>query len=272
MNVRIWQLFTNFVRMIKWLWLAVVLSVAIPGGWVAAQDSLRYDRSDVTILFRNEASGGVQVHGNGLGIGFRRGWHKTGYKKNMFEVDLVSMRHPKQYKQPNPYYPDSRPFFFGKLNYVYLLRGGYGLQNVLFSKGERSGVEVRYNFYGGAVLGITKPVYLDVLVDDPFDTLSQFKIIETRKYDPNDPVQQSVENIYGPGPYFKGFGELRVYPGAYGKFSLSFEYSGIQQKITSLETGVVLDYFPKSIPIMAEIDPQPIFINFYIALFWGGKW
>jgi hypothetical protein len=224
------------------------------------------------ILFRNEASGGIQLHSNGLGVQFRRGWHHTGFIKHMFELELVSMRHPKQFKSPNPYYPDSKPYYFGKLNYAYFLRGGLGRQHILFSKAERSGVEVRYNYFGGAVLGITKPVYLDVLVDDPFDTLSQFKYIETRRYDPNDPDQQAIENIYGPGPYFKGFGELGVRPGLYGKFSLSFEYSSIQQKITALEAGVVMDYFPSSIPIMAFNDPQHLFVNFFIALSWGSKW
>lgn len=236
-----------------------------------AQDSMRVDKSDVTILYRQESSGGIVLHSNGLGISYRNGKHITGFKKRMLEFDFVSMRHPKQYKQPNPYYPDSRPFYFGKLNFVYFLRGGYGMQRVLFSKAERSGVEVRYNYYGGAVLGITKPVYLDVLVDDPFDTLSVYKIIDTRRYDPEDPDQQSVESFYGPGPYFKGFGELKVHPGLYGKFSLSFEYSPIQNKITSLESGITVDYFPSAIPIMAANQPQDLFINFYLALYWGSK-
>lgn len=256
----------NFVGMGKGrncLTFVAVLMFAVASGQQA---------EDVNILYRNEASGGIQVHSNGLGIQFRRGWHATGYKKTMFEAELVSMRHPKQFKQSNPYYPDSRPFFFGKLVYMYDLRAGIGRQNILYSKAERSGVEVRYNLYGGISMGMTKPVYLDVLVDDPLDSTSQFKYIETRIYDPTDPVQQSIENIYGPGPYFMGFGLLRFHPGLYGKFSLSFEYSTIQQKVTSLETGVVVDFIPSQIRIMADNDPQRLFVNFYISLNWGGKW
>ena len=242
--------------------------LTFPGAW--AQDSLRVADDETNILFKNEASGGVTFHSSGLGISFRRGWHLTGYRKQMLDIDFVSLRHPKQYKQPNPYYQDSRPFFFGKLNFVYLLRGGYGRQQVLFSKGERSGVEVRYNYYAGASLALTKPVYLDVLVDNPFDTL--YRVIETRRYDPNDPDQQSVENIYGPGPFFKGFDQLKPYPGVYGKFAISFEYGGWQQKITALETGVVVDYFPKAVPIMAYNKNENLYVNFYICLHWGGKW
>ncbi len=235
-----------------------------------AQDSTNVERSDVTVLYRNEAAGGITVHSNGFGVTFKRGWHLTGYKKQLLDIDFVSLRDPKQYKLANPYYPDSKPFFFGKLNFAYMLRGGYGRQNVMFSKAERSGVEVRYNYYAGLSLGITKPVFLDILIDNPFDTLS--KVIDTRKYDPNDPVQQIQENIYGPGPYFQGIDQLSIYPGGYGKFAISFEYAGWQQKVTALEVGVVVDAYPKSLPIMANSKKNNIFFNFYITLMWGGKW
>ena len=58
----------------------------------------------------------------------------------------------------------------------------------------------------------------------------------------------------------------------YGKFALSFEYAGWQQKVTAIEAGVVLDYFPKAIPIMAYTKNENMYVNFYISLLWGGKW
>lgn len=234
-----------------------------------AQDTARTGDSETNILYRNEAAGGLTLHSDGFGITFHRGWHVTGYKKRLLDIEAVSMRHPKQYKQPNPYYQDSRPFYFGKLNFAYFLRGGYGKQNILYSKAEQSGVEVRYNYYFGVDLAITKPVYLDVLVDDPIDST---KIIDTRKYDPNDPYQQAVENIYGPGPYFMGFDQMRFYPGVYGKLALSFEYAGWQHRVTALETGIVVDAFPKAVPIMAFYPNDHLFFNFYITLIWGEKW
>jgi hypothetical protein len=236
-----------------------------------AQDSLRASGEETNILFRNEAAGGVLVHSNGFGITFKRGWHMTGYKKLMLDIDFVSLRDPKQYKLSNPDYPDSKPYFFGKLNYAYILRGGVGRQNVIFSKGERSGVEVRYNYYGGVSLGITKPVFLDILVDNPFEPGT--KILDTRRYDPSDPDQQDQrEDIYGPGPYFQGIDLLSFYPGVYGKFAVSFEYAGWQDKITAIETGVIIDAYPKKIPIMANSQNHNLFFNFYISLIWGGKW
>ena len=87
----------------------------------------------------------------------------------------------------------------------------------------------------------------------------------------NDTAQLQ-ENIYGPGPYFKGMDQLSIYPGGYGKFAISFEYSGWQQKVTALETGIVLDAYARAVPIMANNKKHNLFFNFYITLLWGGKW
>lgn len=217
------------------------------------------------ILYRKEASGGILVHGNGWGITFKSGKHITGYRKRILNFDFVSLKHPKEYKVTNPIYIDSsKPFVFGKLNYVYVLRAGLGNQNIIFSKAERSGVEVRFNYYGGLNLGLTIPVYLDVIEEDQF--------VVTKRYDPNDPSMQSVLNIFGKAPFFTGFSSMKAYPGIHAKTSLSFEYSGWQRKIAALETGITVDYFPNAIPIMAYNESENVYVNFFISLMWGGKW
>src|SRR5438105_2635270 len=105
-----------------------------------AQDSSSV-ANDITILYRKEMSGGITIHGEGLGIIIRKGTHVTARKKRMFEFEFVSMRHPKQYKVTNEFTTgDTKPFFFGKLNYVYIPRFGIGQQHVIFGKAERSGV------------------------------------------------------------------------------------------------------------------------------------
>ncbi len=230
-----------------------------------AQDSAAV-ANDVTLLYRKETSGGITIHGNGLGIVFRHGKHITAKKKRMFEAEFVSMRHPKQYKVTNEYYNDTKPFFYGKLNYVYIPRIGLGQQHVIFGKAERSGVEVRYNYYGGVDLGLTKPVYNDVI-----EVVGDFPVAVTKQYDPNDPGQQDYYNFYGPGNYFKGFDKMKFYPGLYGKFSVSFEHSSLHQKLAIIEVGAVLDVFLKKIPIMARIENSQYYFNFYISLLWGGK-
>lgn len=230
----------------------------------AVQTVLLGADNDATILYRHEASGGLVLHSNGWGVTFKSGKHITGFRKRILDFDFVSMKHPKEYRITNPY-EGAKSFIYGKLNNVFLLRAGWGYQNVLFGKAEQSGVEVRLGYYGGFDLGITKPIYLDIRFNDTL------KVGVTKQYNPEDP-DQIVDNIYGTASFFTGFNKMKAYPGVYGKFAISFEYAGWQQKIAALEAGVVVDFFPKSIPIIAY-NPNPnLFFNFYISILWGGKW
>ena len=240
--------------------------------WIAqAQDSTDAAVGDRNILYRKEASGGVFLHSSGFGISFKSGRQVTVNRKRILEFDFVSVKHPKEYKVTNPnLIENSKPFVFGKLNYVYILRSGIGFQNILFSKAERGGVEVRYNYYGGLSLGFAKPVYLDVIVDSA--TSDRYIVYDTKPYDPNDPYQQDVTDFVGRGPFFSGFDKIKIYPGVHLKTSLSFEYSGWQRKIAALEAGITLDYFPDAIPIMAFNKNENLYFNFFISLMWGAKY
>ena len=238
-------------------------------GW--AQDTAQVAVGDRNILYRKEASGGVFLHSNGLGVSFKSGRQVTTNKKRIISIDLVSLKHPKEYKVTNPnLIENSKPFVFGKLNYVYILRAGWGYQNILFAKAEKGGVEVRYNYYGGLSLGFAKPMYLDVIIDSA--SSDRFIVYDTKRYDPTSPEQQEVTDFVGRGPFFTGFGEIRIYPGMHAKTSLSFEYSGWQRKIAALEAGITVDYFPKAIPIMAFNKNQNVYFNFFISLMWGAKY
>jgi hypothetical protein len=233
-----------------------------------AQDSSAV-ANDVTILYRKENSFGLTAHSGGFGILYRNARHVSVWRKRVIESEFVSMRHPKQTKVVNDQTTgDAKPFFFGKINYVYLWRVGYGMQKVIFGKAEKSGVEVRYNLFAGGTLGITKPVYNDVLVATEDPTI---KTVATKKYDPEDPHQQNVSDFYGPGSYFEGFDQINLYPGAYAKFSFSFEYSTVHQKVAIIETGITADGFLKTIPIMAFTKNNPYYVNLYVSLLWGGK-
>jgi hypothetical protein len=237
---------------------------------VFGQDSASV-ANDITVLYRKESSGGVTIHSNGLGVLFRHGVQKTVKKKRMFEAEFVSMRHPKQYKITNDAYPgDSKPFFYGKLNYVYIPRIGIGRQHVIFGKGDVSGVEVRLNYFTGVDLAFTKPYYVKVIEADPYN--ENFAVVVEKKYDPSDPNQQDPTSFLGPGSYFSGFGLMKFYPGLYGKLSFSFEHSTEHQKLAVLEAGMVFDIFYKPIPIMAYNQNEQYFFNFYISLLWGGKY
>jgi hypothetical protein len=211
-----------------------------------------------SILYKNELSGGILIHSSGMGAGIRRGYHVTGDRKRVFEADLLSMKHPKEYKV-NSYYDNGQSYVFGKDRGLLVLRGGYGFQNVLFNKGERGGVEIRYIYFAGLSLGITKPIYYQVFREN--------EVVEERFS-----ASLTHPQIYNKASFFRGLEQMSIHPGAYGKFGFSFEYGAKDVSVKAIEVGTALDAYPVPVPIMALIDNKRLFLTFYIQVLWGKKW
>ena len=241
----------------------LILIVFLPA-CVWAQNPVLPD-DETSRHLKNEAVGGGLLHQNGWGVFFRRGIHKTGYIKKIYEVEAVSMSSPKELSIVNPAFPSGTSFVYGKLNSLMILRTGYGLQKVLYSKAERAGVEVKYNYFGGISWGLVKPVFLDILHATSMGDYD----IRTEKYDPQ---KHAVDSIFGKASFVNGLSQLQVYPGLYGKFGLNFEFGAYEDVVKAIEVGVVVDAYLKPIPLMANITNNNIYLSFYLSFMYGGRW
>lgn len=172
----------------------------------------------------------------------------------------------KEVSSQNPYYDNSTSYIYGKLNDFIIPRIGVGRQDVIFAKAHTTGVEVRFHYGLGVSLGITKPIYLNIL-EDTSDPNTKNVVVE--RY---NPVVHTPDVIYGAAPFTDGLGEMQLHPGGYVKSGFSFEYAKYPDQIWSIETGIVADIFPQEIPIMAFIPNKQVFFNFYVSLSYGGKW
>jgi hypothetical protein len=221
------------------------------------------------VLMKNEATGGLNINNNAWGLGgiqFRRGIALTGYKKWIFEADFGGMRHPKEIKTVNPYFDAAKSYVYGKQNTFNILRLGTGLQQTLYSKFDRHGVEIRLVYSGGLSAGFLKPVYLEIL--KPTGTFNEFEVV-TEKYNPQE---HFVDNIYGRSPFMVGIDEMKFRPGVYGKVGFNFEYAPIFDDVKAIEVGAIIDAYPTEVPIMALIDNKQLFLSFYINFMYGKKW
>ncbi|MBN8701844.1 MAG: hypothetical protein J0M08_02185 [Bacteroidetes bacterium] len=221
---------------------------------------------NLNVLYRNESSFGILAHSNGFGANYRRGKHITAKKKGILEVEFVTMRHPKEVKIKNQSYQNSKGFFYGKVNSLFLIRPGVGYQKVLFDKAERKSVQIRLGTFLGASLGFAKPVYLEILQPSIFP--GEFNVKE-EKY---NSTEHYPDNIYGRAPYLRGFDEMKIYPGGYAKLALSVEYADHNEEIKAIETGISVDVFPKTIPIMALTQNNQVMVNLYVSMVFGKKW
>jgi hypothetical protein len=211
------------------------------------------------ILFRNESSFGLELTSTGWGLNYVYGKHLDNRNKDLFEIQLVEIKHPKEVKSTNPYYPNQKKFVFGKVNSFYNLRFGYGKQKKLFSKADKGGIEIRMFYTGGLNLGLVKPIYYEV-VDSQFVVNDMYYLVtETTTFNPNI---HSPYDIIARAGFLKGFNETKIVPGVYGSMGVGFEFSESDKVLNSLEAGVTVDLFPKSVEIMSERGKF-----YYVSLF-----
>lgn len=235
---------------------------AVPPGSVAERIK---DRSfdDTEILRKQEFTGGFVLHSQGFGAILRRSKNKTYMRKRVIELEAVSMEHPKEIRSSNPWYDNTRAYSYGELSQVVVTRLGYGRHNVMYARFDK-GVEVRYLYIGGLSVAWAKPIYLEI----GYPSIP-YQYIATERYDPE---RHFVDNIFGRASDLKGIDEMRLYPGIYGRFGFSFDYAKQQKNISTIETGVIIDYYVQDIPMMAKIENDPYFLTFYVSLQFGTRW
>ena len=215
------------------------------------------------ILYRNEQSIGFLLSSNGLGLNLLYGKRINIFKKNIYVIDFVEIKHPKEIKTTNPYLLNNRSFVFGKLNSFYNIRFGMGVQKEIFRKFDLGGIAIRHFYTFGPSLGLKKPIYYEVLY--PMLSYTSAKI-EIEKFSSSI---HRASDIYGRASFFEGIVETKLTPGAFFKFGLNFEYSSLDELIHALEAGIVVDAYIKKIPIMAIEKNSQLFFAMFISYRFG---
>ena len=249
--------------------LPIVALVLVP---VALAQQTIYEETRVP--FKREIYGGAMIHGDGWGLFLNYARHRTAIDRDLFGLEIVGMKHPKEVKSFNPYYEDSRGYFYGKANALIIVRPTYGKKHQITDKIRRTGVELNYVWGIGPSLGLLKPVYLEIGIPDPDPNRGPLPYVgfEIQRY---DPAEHDVQNIYGRASWFKGLGEMALYPGGFARAGLNFEYSGQTTGIKAIEVGATLDAYAVEVPIMAEIEGvenKQFFLQFYLSIQFGKKY
>ena len=222
---------------------------------------------ETRVPFKREMLGGLLIHGDGWGLQFYHAKYRTARNRRLLGIEIVGMKHPKEVKSFNPYYEDSRGYFYGKENALLIVRPTYGRKWQITDKIRRSGVEVNFIWGIGPSLGLVKPVYLQIGKPDQIP----YKTIVVERY---DPAVHDVQNIYGRASWFNGFGEMSLQPGAFGRIAFSFEYSGNVTGVKGIEVGATMDAYAVKVPIMAPLEGvvnKQFFFEFYLAIQFGKK-
>jgi hypothetical protein len=245
--------------------LVLCLLALCTGPLHAQEDSPAISDTLDNVLLEQQWSFGIQLNTNGWGLRFRKGKNLALLKQFMWELEFSTYKAAKEVRTINPYYSDSKSFIYGKVNYLYFLRGGVGFQRIMNRKPYWGGVQLSLLYYGGFSLGITKPVYLYIIHSS---SVNDFMVTEER-YNPNI---HYLDNIYGRGAFLTGITNLEFHPGVYVKTALEFEFGTRNRALKALEAGATLDYSPVPVTIMAYNPKQSLFVTLYISMSIGKRY
>ena len=213
-----------------------------------------------------EVWGGVSLHSQGFGVNLTSAKFKTFKTKRLFNVDILGIKHEKEYKIFGSLDENAKRYVFGKLNSLYAVRIGFGYRKVIYEKFRHKGIQIARNWSFGPSIGWSKPVYLEVFKIDPSGNVVG---VATEKYNPE---RHNIYNIYGRGPWASGIGESQFYAGLYIKMGLEFEYGTEREAINALELGFALDAFRNKITIMTDIDSKRLYPSVYMNFSIGTKY
>lgn len=209
------------------------------------------------IFFQNEKTWGYKINTNGWGVDYRYGVSQNEKNKNLLEIGINRIKHPKEYKitsynQQNFF--SSNTFVYGRDNLCYDLKIGVGRQTVLFDKKEVGTVQIRLIYFAGVDLALLKPIYYEIIIDLDFNT-------EIERYKPSH--QPGL--IVGQEPFTKGLLESKFNPGLYFKLGTSFEHSKSANFIQSLEFGAEAYIFLYKLNIMAEVSNPQFVLSLFMS-------
>ena len=230
------------------------------------------------VIYRNETAVDFRLHTHGMALALNLGKIKTYYQTNYLHFEIGYLRDRRETKQNRNIaigsFGQSSPYAFGKVNHLFILRGGWGYRKYLSEKAKRKGLAVGYNYEIGPALAILKPYYLRLLYREDVDGRIVTDVRNERLTDENRDMFFNQNEIYGGGGFFRGFNELSFTPGIQAKGGLFFSLGAFDQFVKTIETGIMVDVFPKKIAILQETDAisnKPYFINLYVNLQLGKR-
>ena len=225
-------------------------------------NALMKQSEEGVLVFSKQSVFGIQFRTNGYGAFYEIGRTKTNRKTNIYRLDITEIKSPKEEKLPSGGFFVGNPYIYGKVNYFYQATLGFGQQYVLGQKGNKNGVAVTAIYNAGISIGMLRPYYVEVIDG------SATKMI---KYSSQDSADFLGPQIFGGGGFGKGWGEMKIKPGAFAKTALRFDYGRFNEVVSGIEVGISVEAYSEKIPILLFQKDKQIFYQGYISLLFGRR-
>lgn len=217
------------------------------------------------LVYNKQSVFGIQLRTNGYGAFYELGRMKTNRKTEIYRIDITETKHPREEKLLGDALILGNPYIFGKRNYFYPVTLGYGQQYIFGQKGNKNGVAVTGVWNAGISLGLLRPYY--IRVDDLVN--GGEKYLKYSVEDSAEFVDKSI--VIAGGGLGKGWSELKVKPGAFGKVAMRFDYGRYNELVSALEIGMSAEFYSSKIPILLYQKDRQLFFQGYVAILFGKR-
>jgi hypothetical protein len=251
----------------------LIFAIAVLATTQLSAQSTRLNKDAQNFLYNKEKGLEVRGHTHGWAANFLMGDINSYYKTTYFRFGLGELKsHKEVRKSTDPTNSPSqsfRQYTYGKQNFAYVLRGSYGVKRYYTEKASKNGVALATSYSGGLTTALMLPYYVEV--GGPRDAkTTSIKYSADTQADFLDP-----QKIKGKSSILKGIGETRVIPGIHGQVGVHLDWGAFDEFMRAVEVGVMIDIFPKRLPIMAPIngvdENRPYFFNLYVSLQLGKR-
>ena len=216
------------------------------------------------LVYNHQNSYDIAIHSQGFGAGFKIGRIKSIYLVRNWEAEVVSLHSLKEIKTLNISSYNTRPFVYGKLNYAYVVRFGYGEDRRIFGKPYWGGIETRWTYEAGASLALLKPYYYYVVTYQPSPTGGYIERIEEQTF-------ERGLDILGKSTFTKGIGQTKLSPGVHASLGLGFDIGKSRTRVQSINVDAKAEFFPMGVTIMESEQNKRLFITFMLSYNWGSR-
>lgn len=226
-------------------------------------DLIRQDEEGV-LVYSKQSIFGLQLRTNGYGVFYERGKMKTQRNTMVYSLEFNEIKDPKEDKLPNGTggFSFGNPYVYGKVNNFYSLQLGFGMQRILGQKGNKNGVAVSVIYKGGLSIGLLRPYYIEI--DDN-------GVNKTIKHSAETDSLFKFGFILGGGGLGKGWGEMKMKPGAFAKTALRFDFGRFNEVVSGVEVGISAEFYSAKIPIMLYQKEKQFFYQGHIAIMFGQR-
>jgi len=233
-------------------------------------NQLAKQEEEGALVYNKQGAFGIKLNTDGYGIFYEHGRYKTITNTFLWWAELGERKHSKEERKTiattqGPFTVLGNPMIYGKINNFYYLKLGIGQQTLIGGKGNKNGVAVSAIYGGGFSAGLLKPYFLTIQ-DDNGQTRDIRYSDSTASY-----FQDLSKGVVGSAGLFKGWGNIKFVPGIHARAALRFDYGRFNELLSAIETGVNVEYYTQSMPIMFDVPAKKFFFNAYVSIVFGKR-